>query len=257
MNADAFLNLFQTAVLLVILLGTIRLIGTQGQSIRLVFFAFAIASVLLSNLYWFAYDVLRPGTRMPFAANEIGEWAMFLLFGAALNPAAGQRSAKWEMLLAALFALCNTGLWIAWSGEWVQDILTGIVFGYFLCCLVARMKQENALDRWERWLLCVGGFVLIGLQAGLFFAPDPIKTALDLFCYGLLFAIAVLLIVRTILALRKEPPEAVVCRAFLAHAWCVTALYMSADGFYIAAMMLTTLCFLLIFLSIRKEVLPV
>ena len=254
MNAEAILNLSQTLALLVIFLWTVRLIGTQRQPVRLVFFAFAIASALLSNLYWFAYDILRPGTRMPFAANEISEWAMFLLLGAALDGKPGLILAKWEMLLAALFALANTALWIAWSGEWVQDILTGIAYGWFLCCLVARIKQERALPRWEWALLGVSGFVLIGAQTVLFFMPEPVKKALDLFCYILLFAIALLLIVQLILALRREASEATVLCAFLTFIWCITTQYMSAEGFYVAAMILTTVCYLLVFLSIRKEV---
>ena len=118
MNMEVVFNLIQTAVLLLVFLGTLRLLGSGMREVRTVLFAFAVASVLLSNLYWLAYDILRPGTRMPFAANEIGEWALFLLLGAALNTQSERMNAKREMLFAALFTAANAALWIAWSGEW-------------------------------------------------------------------------------------------------------------------------------------------
>ena len=85
MNTYVVFNLFFTAILLLVFLGTFRLLELEKRDARTVLFAFAVASVLLSNLYWLAYDILRPGTRMPFAANEIGEWALFLLLGAAVR----------------------------------------------------------------------------------------------------------------------------------------------------------------------------
>ena len=129
MNTYVVFNLFFTAILLLVFLGTLRLLASEKRDARTVLFAFAVASVLLSNLYWLAYDILRPGTRMPFAANEIGEWALFLLLGAAVRTQPEAPSAKREVFCAALFTAANVALWIAWSGEWIQDILTGAAFG--------------------------------------------------------------------------------------------------------------------------------
>ena len=55
------------------------------RSIAPVFFTFGLASYLISNVYWVAYDLLRPETRMPFAANEFGEIGLFLLLASTLN----------------------------------------------------------------------------------------------------------------------------------------------------------------------------
>ena len=85
MNVDVVLNLIMTAVMFLVFLGTLWLLRTEKREARTVLFAFAVACMLLSGLYWLSYGVLRPGTRMPFAANEIAESAMFLLFGAALK----------------------------------------------------------------------------------------------------------------------------------------------------------------------------
>ena len=251
MNTVATLNLLQTAVLLFVLLRTIRLIGTGMRPVRLVFFGFAVASVFLSNLYWLTYDILRPDARMPFAANEIGEWAMFLLLGAALNAREQPHNAKWQMLGAVLFAAANAALWIAWSGAWVQDILTGAAFGWFLCCLVARMRQEGALSPWQWGLLGAVCVLLIAAQTVIFFVPEPAGQALDLFCYILLFAGAAAFLARAILSLLHA--EGTVCHCFAAHGWIVTALYMSTGGFYVAALLLSTACFVLMLAALKKE----
>ena len=252
MNMEVFAAVFQIAVLAGVLFGTFRLLTAGKGSLRVVFFAFASACVLLSELYWLVYDLLRPETRMPFAANEVCEWALFLLLGASLNAdrPALQSSARWEMLGVALFTAANTALWIAWSGEWVQDILTGLCFGYFLCCLAAHMKRDRTFTVMHWRLAGLVCLVLIAAQMATFFVPEAVKQPLELFCYILLFAGAVYLLVRAVLGLRRGVS---VCPAFAALAWVVTTMYMSAGGWYLAALFLCSLCFPLMLLALRKE----
>ena len=257
MNQVIFMNLFQVAVLLFILFGTLRLIEIDRHSLKAALFAFAITSVLLSDLYWLAYEILRPGTRMPFAANEIGEWAFFLLLGASLSTRRpiSFRSARADIVFAVLFSAASAALWIAWSGEWVQDILTGASFGYFLCAVVSRAKRENAFSVFWRRLFVTVCAVLIAAQSATFFVPDPLKKPLDLFCYALLFAFAAVLLPRAILSLKKDADPALgVCNTFAAFVWIVTALYMSSEPYYYASAVLTTLGFLLMYLAVRREV---
>lgn len=255
MNMEVVLNLIQTVVLLLVFFGTFRLLGTGRREVRIVFFDFAVASALLSIMYWLAYDILRPGTRMPFAANEIGEWALFLLLGAAIHTQSVVPSAKREMICAALFTAANVALWIAWSGEWIQDILTGAAFGYFLCSLTARIKQAEAFPAWEWRILAVVCPVLIAAQTAIFFVPEPMKQPLDMFCYCLLFAAAALLLVRAFRSLRSVGRfSPAVLEAFAAYAWTTITLYMSSGGLYIAALLLSTLCFPMMLLALRKEV---
>ena len=257
MNWDLFLNLFHIGVLLFVLAGTLRLIEPDRHSLKAALFAFAIASVLLSDVYWLAYVILRPDTRMPFAANEIGEWAFFLLLGASLTSRHPIRfqDAKPGMLFAVLFSAANAALWIAWSGEWVQDILTGASFGYLLCAIVSRIRQENALSPFMRRFCVIICTVLIAAQTATFFVPETFAKPLDLFCYALLFAGAALFFARALLSFRKgTSPSLCVCSTFAAFAWSVTALYMSSGVYYNAAMVLTTLCILFMYLALRKEV---
>lgn len=255
MNTDIFLNLLQMIVLMSVFVGAIRLIHPEDRPIRLILFAFAAASVLLSNLYWLAYDILRPGTRMPFAANEIAEWAVFLLLGAALKVKQVERTARCVMTGAALFAAASAGLWIAWSGEWVEDILTGVSYGYFICCLTAQMKQEDAFSCREWRLLGIAGLVLIAAQTATFFVPVPAKQILDLFCYILMFTAALLFILKSVFSFREDVrPAKTVCSAFAAFAWAVTVVYMSAGAWYIAALLLSMICYPLMLSALKREV---
>ena len=137
---------------------------------------------------------------MPFAANEIREWAMFLLLGAALTARHPIRfqSAKREIVGAVLFAAACTALWIAWSGEWVQDILTGVSFGYLLCALVSRIRQEEAYSDRDWLRLGTACCVLIAAQTAIFFVPGSAAKPLDLFCYVLLFAAALAFLARAV-----------------------------------------------------------
>ena len=75
------------------------------------------------------------------------------------------------MFFAALFTAANVALWIAWSGEWIQDILTGVAFGYFLCSLTARIKQAVGFPAWKRRILGVSCLALITVLTAIFFVP--------------------------------------------------------------------------------------
>jgi len=254
MNWEVVLNLFQTAVLLIAFFGAIRTVGSEKRTMRVVFYGFAVACGLLSNFYWLAYDILRPGTRMPFAANEIGEWAMFLLLGAALNVGRKFRKTSLFMVFTALFTLANVAFWIAWSGEWIEDVLTGAAFGYFLISITERLSRDDALSRREWIALGVACFALIAMQTAIFFVPEPLGKTLDLCCYVLLFAGVLWFFVKTILGfLKKYDPAKLIGLAFAAYGWSMTTLYMSAGGFYVAAICFAILCYPLMLLALRKE----
>lgn len=255
MNAEAFMDLLRIMVLILVFLRTLRLIVPERRSIHLVFYVFAVACILLSDLYWLAYDLLRPETRMPFAANEIGEWAMFLLLAVSLGTPerSGLKHAKWEVLCTGLFVIASVGLWIAWSGEWVQDILTGLSYGAFLCRLASRIKEENALSDWDWRRLGIACVVLIVAQASIFVAPEAVRGSLDLFCYILLFLGSVCFLVRAMLSVRKDEPGQTVCHTFAYFAWVVTVMYMSSGQYYLLAMLLSMLSFPLMLLALRKE----
>lgn len=255
MNSEAILDLIRIVVLTFILAGCIRLIFRRKNMAFVVFFTLGMACILLSDFYWLAYDVLRPDSRMPFAANEICEWSLFLLLGSALFSGCPREYLRWkaEIFTVVVFVGCNVVLWIGWSGEWVQDILTGAALSYFLCALVCRIKRESILKRVSEIHLYSAGFLLILGQTGTFYLP-AIKGILDLACYILMFTVLAVLIIVTVLSFWKNNPSKTVCLSLISFAWCVITLYMSSGGFYFAASVLSAVCFLLMYAALKKEV---
>ncbi len=257
MNGEAALDLLRALVLVFILLGAFRFIGLRRFTARIVFFTLAVACILLCDLYWLAYDILYPEIRMPFAANEIGEWALFLLLGAALlsGKPLRFREAKGELLGAVLFSAANAALWIAWSGEWVQDIFTGLAFAYFLCALVYQIKTEELFSLSYRRLLGLLCVLLLAGQTATFLVPEELRRPLDRLCYVLLFAAALFLLARAIRAIGKEAdPARGIGDTFTAFAWVVVTMYMSEGAFHAAAYGLSAVCFPLMLLALKKEV---
>lgn len=257
MSIETILDLFYLVVTLAILICCDRTIRHGERYLPLIFFTFSIACFVLSGFYWMAYVLLRPDTRMPFAANEIAEWAIFLLLGEALRTGAPEKHirANGEVILAALFTAANTMLWIAWSGEWIQDILTGLTLGYLICSIVSRMKLEKAFAEIE-WrgfeIICL---LLIGAQTATFFVAENIKGRLDGLCYFLLFFVSAWLAFRAILVVcKKASPRKFVCMTFAFFCWNLITMYMSASPFYEIAYVGCIICLPFMMYSLIKEV---
>lgn len=226
------------------------------RSMAPVFFTFALISCLFSNLYWVAYDLLQPETRMPFAANEFGEIGLFLLMASTLSAVFRGRfaAALWEMLCTALFAAVSVAFWIGWSGEWLQDILSGFCFGYFLCVCVRSLKQSDALSETEWWLLGVLAALVLLLQGGTFRLTGVWKTAADYGAYGILFSVLLYALGKTLRSMRRrQDPVRQTALSFACFAWTESTLYMSAGIFYVAAEVVLLVCLPLMLIVLRRE----
>lgn len=257
MTAEALMDIIRSVVLTGVLFGAVRLIALKSNTLCVVFYALAVACILFSDIYWIVYDILRPETRMPFAANEIAEWAMFLLLGESLKSFSSEYVyvRRFDILFTIAFVIANIALWIGWSGEWAQDILTGASLAYFLCVLVVQIRQNKAFTALQWRIMLVACIVLIAGQTCTFLTDGDVKNAFDLSCYVLLFLIATALIGKTIASLIEgKETRQTVCYAFASFAWAVITLYMSGGGFYVAAMAFTAICFPLMLLSLKKEV---
>ena len=254
MNSEIIFPLILAATLLVVLIFTVRLLRAGRQVLAIAFFAFAAACSLLSALYWVAYDLLRPEARMPFAANEICEWALFLLLASCLRAVFPGRLARAKAIVpAALFAAANTGLWIAWSGEWVQDVLTGLCLGWFLCVLLACGLDSGAMSPAEWTILGGAAFALIVVQVLTFFLPAAVQT-LETVAAVIMFTADGWLILKTGFFLKQGGhSRQALCLSFGAFAWSTVAMYMSSGPVYLAAMISAALCYLLMLLAMQKE----
>ncbi|MCR5418603.1 MAG: hypothetical protein K6E84_06780 [Lachnospiraceae bacterium] len=257
MNASDVISLLYTMVLLVVVLHSIRLISATNRSMKVIFFAFAVVGLALDELYWLTYGILRPDTRMPFAANEIGEWAFFLLLGASLTapPARKPSPCLKEILFCVLFSACNIALWIGWSGEWGQDIITGIVICYFFSSLLISVKGAGYLTDRRFGVVAAVCLPLVLMQGLTFFVDGSVKTGLDLACYVYMFAGCAFLLYRLAYVIRKgsERNKAgfLACGLF---AWSTTSMYMSSGYFYLAMLCVCMISIVLMLYTLKKEV---
>ena len=247
--------IFQVAVLLALIVWTVRTLIRERFSEPIAFTAFALACLLLSDLYWIAWALLEPEVRMPFAVNEIGECAMFLLLAAAMRTqlADAPRFTEARTLLPALFTACNVGLWIAWSGEWVQDIVTGLALGYYLVIVVRLMWQDNVLSG-KAWIgLGVLSMLLVLLQGLTFFTPKVTSTALDAICYGLMAISILWLLIRCVRAVRGHE-RAALSLAFGSYGWGLVCLYMSSGVPHTLILLCLTALLPLMAVSVKRRV---
>ena len=246
----------QIAVLTVLLQLSMRLIRESDRAIHAVFLTFILSLWLLTDLYWVIYEFMRPDSRMPFAANEIGEAAIFLLDGAMLaSLVCGWKGARIQTVSALAFAVCNVALWVAWSGEWVDDLFIGAAYAGFLYQVVRALTFHHALKPWEWVALGAGCALLILGQALTFFAPEGAKAGLDTGCSVLLALGTVCWAVKAIFARRRNAESVtLLCLVFALIAWVVTAKYMSADTWYAVFMVCETLCMPMLYGTVRKVV---
>ena len=250
-------TLLQIAVQLFVIYHMVRLLKENRRSMPAVFFTFALVSFLVSDLYWITHTLMKAGARIPFAANEIGESGMYLLIAAVLNTAFREKKAntRIEVICTALFSAASAALWIGWSGEWVKDILSGIVFGYFLCTAVRSLKITDSFSKKEWVVLAVASAVLIAVQTTIFFVPPPINQRLDAFCYVLMFVGIALFFLKTIRSFHtgKDADQAL-SLSFASFGWTTSTMYMSADPMWFAADTCCTVVLLLMYFALRRKV---
>lgn len=245
------------AALLYLLFRSARLLRGERRTLPLAFFVFAIVSLLLSDCYWLTYNLLRPGTRMPIAANEIGEAAAILLLTSALNGALADVfvDTRREAFFTGLFCVASIALWIAWSGEWLQDILGGIAYAWFYLSAVRGLKSTEALSQREWIVLGLDAGLLIIAQTAMFFVQSPWHGALDLFSYALMLMGCALFFLRMRREKRGEArPKTLMALSFASLAWAMSSMFMSEEPWYFLFYLCSIVCWLLIGRSIRREV---
>ena len=240
------LTIIQVAVLLAVILPTARTMMRGKVTLISVFFCFAMGCFLLSNLYWVAYDCLRPDTRMPFAVNEFAECAMILFLSAGLEKVlVDERNIAWEIIFSFLFIGANIALWILWSGEWIQDILFGIPYIYYLWLLIRGIRSRNILPKADR--ICIGAIniLIIACEFAVLFADCP-ENAMDIVIAVLTFGSLIWLLIRSVI-------HNDVFITFAFYFFSILAMYSFGDPLYNVAMIANTVAIPLMYRSIKKE----
>lgn len=249
--------IIQMITISVILFRSTNFLRIGTRSMVPVFFYFANISMLINGIYWLIYDLQRPGIRMPFAANEFGEAAFLLLFASVLTSMFGDRLKREVKVIlpCILFVTASACLWYAWSGEWVQDIITGLAFCYFLSISVMSVKAAEAFSRIEWRVFAAAAAALITGQTLTLLVPDVLKRQVDLCCYLLMFAVLIYLTSKCVGAIRKDASaEKLTALAMAYYVWSVSTMYMSSGMWYIFADLISTIAIVCIFIGIRKEV---
>ncbi|MBR6855733.1 MAG: hypothetical protein IKN03_10165 [Fibrobacter sp.] len=241
---DILTNIIQSIILIVIIAKTIKLTIETKASLLPFFFALALSGTLLSNFYWFAYDILKPDTRMPMACNEIGENATILLLCAGLDTILkDKRKVASEIVFAIFFIGANIALWILWTGEWFQDILFGIPYIYFFWLLIRGLKSSEILSRKEMWVAAAVGIIILAMQIPLYFTKGEV---FNFICFMVMFALTVWL---GIVNFRRKD-------FFLATTffmWTELAMFLNSDFYYDLFVFASTVAIIIMYSSLKKE----
>ena len=245
----------QIATFIALIILTVRLMAGIEFSPLGAFFTIGMASFLLSDLYWIAFTLLESDIRMPFAVNEIGECACILLLATAMRsqlsdaPKRGLR----DILPPALFTLCNVALWIGWSGEWAQDIMSGLALGYYLVIAVGLLRQEAVLSHREWVAFGAIAVLLVALQGLTFAVGAPVRSILDVVCTALMALSILFFFAKSITALRRSS-RAALPLTFSSFGWMLVCLYMSAGVPWLVIAMCITLVFPLMYQAVKGRV---
>ena len=237
-------TIVQSAVLVFVIAKATRLMHVK--TVLPFFFVLAMACYLLSDLYWLAYDLLNPDTRMPIAANEIAECAMILLLSASLKTALKDATlVPAEIAFAVLYTGVNIVLWIVWSGEWFQDIFFGIPYIYFLWILIRGIRSRGAL-RWQELAFVAGAALFVtSMLVLLQFVEGDAHTVAKALNYAVSYVLMAYLAFKSI----RGRDFFVASTFFL---WTVLCMFSSAGIYYHIANIVNTLALPVMLISIRE-----
>lgn len=230
-----FLIIAQILVLLFCIVEMIRIVDYSSGSVPVIYYSFGLTGFLVSDFYWFAYEFMYPNTRLPFAVNEVGEWAGLLLLSVSLTTLfKGEfRIVIHEIFIVSAFTAISVILWIAWSGEWFEDIISGLVCGYFFCVVVLSMLLTDVLTK-KQWIsFTLLAWMLIICQILTFYVPEDIYPYVDGLCYTLMITGIIGFVIELLKKCRRHDSyEKRLTLAFGGAAWGISSMYMSSGLLY-------------------------
>ena len=244
---DIIANILQSFILVFIIAKTIKLTINTRTSALPFLFTLAMSGYLLSSLYWIAYDVLDPDTRMPMACNEIAENAMILLLCAGLETILkDKQKIPKEIIFAVLFIGANIASWIAWTGEWFQDTLFGIPYIYFFWLLIRGLLSRGVMSRKEMWLAVTTSFIILAMQIPLLTIKGDVFEVTKVICFTLMIVLAAWL---GIMSFRRKD-------FFLASTFFLStelSMFLSVDIYYYLLLLENIIAQLIMFSLLKKE----
>ena len=252
---EIIFNTVDLIVLSLVIYASIRLKVKEDGRLFKAFFIFAMISLALEDIYWIAYDLLRGEQRMPFAGNEIADCAVILLLASALALTLGRKRAisPGSIVITLAFMLPITALWIAWSGQWVENIIFGLPYMYFLYVILLCNRYHEVLGSGEGIAIASVCVVIIILDYVSLIAGD-FASFIDPAGYVIMNLLTLYLLIRCIMSLKSDASglKSFVLSVILFFYTC-NVMYMSDGLMYDLALLFNILPLTLMYLSVKKE----
>ncbi|MCR5701533.1 MAG: hypothetical protein K6G76_05235 [Lachnospiraceae bacterium] len=251
---DIVITTIQVLIIIPIIAASTKLMQGGRNGLLPVFFTFGMFCYILDDLYYIVFCLLRPDERLPIAADEIAGCATLLLFSSLLEVLNNKkkRFSPMAFIFSVLFIGANIALWIAWSGEWVQDILFGLPYIYFLYLLMKGLLETKSMKKIEIAIIIPLCFIISGIEFALLNMDGTAYDITDLIAYFLMFSIAIWLIIKCIQSLYNEQGNYIYL-TFTLFLCTLLILYASEDFYYSIALDLNTLSLLIMYIAFKKE----
>ena len=249
--------LIQVVILIPVTFFSAKFMKKGEHGIFAAFFTFAMMSFLLSVLYCLIFCLLRPEERMPFAVDEIAECAMLLLLSAGLEAISGKRK-KWmpgAFLYTVFYMGATIVLWIAWSGEWVQDVVFGLPYVYLAYLLIRGLEYVRAWDTdAEKILAAVTIVAVLLMQAVMVWvAEGTVWNVLNVGSYAIMYAFTAWLFWKNYRSLRDQSyGERTLYLSLTLFFWTILMTYMSDEFYYDVSLGINTLTIPVILIAVKR-----
>ena len=246
----------QIVVLIYVIYESAKMMKIENNGPFPAFFTFAMIGLLLSNMYGVIFNILRPGKRMPFAVDEIAECASILLISAGLEVIIKKykKINIGALVFSFLFIACNIALWIVWSGEWVQDIIFGLPYIYFMYLLIIGLKNSDAVSRLEMYLAAVLSFIILIFYTINVFMTGTTKIVIDLVCVFLEFIIVGWLFAKCFFAMKHSGDEEKYLFLSITLSLCSVLIGYTNEGMiYNVTLLINTFTYILMLSAVKKN----
>ena len=252
---ETVLTFIQIVVLIPVIYNSIKLSKVCRNSLPVSLFSFAMISLVIEAVYWIAYNFIRPDIRMPFSAEKIADSATILLLGSALvNIFPSKKLNIGAFCYSVIFVAINISLWIAWSGEWIQDIVFGLPYIYILYVIIFRAWDEKTIKKHEVivslvattiiFLLCYTGIIYTDLD---FVINACIYTVQFMFT-----AWVIITDYMTVLGKNGGPASRRLHVSLLCFLWTCFALYMCGGIYYDIAYIINILAIPALYFAFKR-----
>ena len=228
----------------------------KEDAVPVALFDFAMISMMLSEIYWVVFPLMRGDVRMPIAANEMGEIACFLLMSSAVRLGYRRETipARTEIIGAAIFSAAQIVLWILWTGEWVQDIIGGMAFAYMLCVAAWALKQADVMSANMWRALGFSCFAAVALNGIAFLVDEKLENILLAIANFFMLSWLILFAINSIASVKNKASAKIqITFAFTTFVWSISTMYISEGITYEIALTASIFIKLLILITLRNE----